>query len=655
MDQRLSHPPAGALEPRIESILPDQRRCEMPEQALWSDRPCGARPCARARVARAALVVLWASATAAFAWTLYRVMSVEAPTALQIVFLVLSTLCFAWVAIGSVSALVGFITLLWTRSPDTLQLPHVGSLSRARTALLVPVHREDATEVAANIDTMCRDLIAARAGHQFDVFVLSDTQGAADRLLEQRTYAQLRSRHQPGMHIYIRWRTPNEGRKAGNIRDWIEAFGAGYSYFVVLDADSIMSAEALLRLVAAMDDNPRVGLIQTVPRVVGSQSLFARLQQFAVAYYGPVVAAGLAAWHAHGGNYWGHNAIIRTNAFARSAGLPRLPGKPPLGGCILSHDFVEAALLRRAGWEVHMGPSLDGSYEGCPPTLADLIARDRRWAQGNLQHLRLLRVSGLPFLSRVHLVMGACSYLASPIWALTLLVGVVLAVQAKYATPSYFGSEASLFPKWPVFDAQTALVLFSATVLVVHLPKLLGAAWALRNVEERRRNGGVARVAGGVVVESILSILIAPLLMLAQTSAVLGILMGHDAGWGAQRRIGAGANLLPVMGQHRWHTVWGAALAAICWATSPAVFAWMSPIIGGLLLAAPIALVSARRPARAVAKLLATAHQLCPPALLPKRRSPLLSSGDPGPRPDRRGCRRKRAWRHGSQSDRPPW
>ena len=352
---------------------------------------------------------------------------------------------------------------------------------------------------------------------------------------------------------------------------------AAYPYFIILDADSIMSADALLRLARAMDQNPRAGLIQTVPRLAGGVSLFARLQQFAACYYGQILAAGLAAWHGHGGNYWGHNAIIRTAAFASSAGLPQLPGKPPLGGHILSHDFVEAALLRRAGWEVHMVPSLEGSYEGCPPTLADLITRDRRWAQGNLQHLRLLGARGLPFLSRVHLAMGAFAYLASPLWALTLIVGVILAFQAKYATPSYFGTEASLFPKWPVFDAQVALALFLATVIVVHLPKLLGAVWALRTTGHRQRNGGIARVAGGVLLELIVSTLMAPILMITQTSAVLSILLGRDAGWGAQRRVGAGATLLQFAQQHRWHIAWGATGAGMCWAISLAVFAWMSP------------------------------------------------------------------------------
>ncbi|HWB45240.1 MAG TPA: glucans biosynthesis glucosyltransferase MdoH [Hyphomicrobiaceae bacterium] len=616
MDQGLKRPVTAATGCGFPSIIPEPSGCQMPEQALWRHRRPQSGTRTKVRLARLTVLVLWLVATAAFAWTLYRVLSVETPTTLQIIFLVLSTLCFAWVAAGAASALVGFAALVCARNIDTLELPPPRPQGCAQTALLFPVYREDAAGVAALVDTMCQDLAATGAGDRFDVFILSDTQDAPERLLEQRIYGELRSRHEGRLQIYIRWRTPNEGKKAGNIRDWIEHFGARYLYFIILDADSIMSASTLLSLVAGMEDNPRAGLIQTVPRLVGGQSLFARLQQFAAGYYGPVVAAGLAAWHGHGGNYWGHNAIIRTRAFAESAGLPKLPGKPPRGGHILSHDFVEAALLRRARWEVHLVPSVEGTYEGCPPTLGDLIARDRRWAQGNLQHLRLLGASGLPFLSRVHLGMGALAYLASPVWALTLLIGVTLAFQAKYATPSYFGSEGSLFPKWPVFDAKTALALFFATVFVVHLPKLLGSIWAVRNAKQRKRNGGVARVVAGVLVESVFSALIAPVLMVTQTSAVLSILFGRDAGWGAQRRVEADVALFQLMKQHRWHLVWGAGGALVCAAISSAVLAWMSPIIVGLLLAPLIAVFSAQRTRGIWTALLAIPEERYPSSFL---------------------------------------
>jgi membrane glycosyltransferase len=596
-----------------ELLLPKASPRAMPEQALWAE-PRGSHPPSHVRAARLALVVLWVLACGGFAWTLYRVLSVETPTLLQLVFLGLSTLCFAWVAVGSASAVVGFVWLLLRGTTDTLELPAARPARRGRTALLFPVFREDASTLAATVDLMAREFAAAGVVDLFDVFILSDTQGAAERGREHRLYAQLRA--QAAVPVYVRWRTPNTGKKAGNIRDWVERFGAAYPCFVILDADSIMSVETLLRLAAAMENNEQAGLIQTVPRLVGGQTAFARLQQFAAGYYGPIVSAGLAAWHGQGGNYWGHNAIIRTEAFASSAGLPQLSGKPPLGGHILSHDFVEAALLRRAGWEVHLVPSLGGSYEGCPPTLTDLIVRDRRWAQGNLQHLRLLGARGLPLLSRVHLAMGAVSYLASPIWALTLLVGIVLAVQAKYATPTYFGSEVALFPKWPVFDAQKALNLFLATVLVVHLPKLLGGLWAVRNADQRRQHGGGLRIAGGVLVESVLSTLIAPLLMLTQANAVASILLGRDAGWGAQRRIGADGTPVQFLLQHRWHTAWGIAGAAVCWTLSPAVFAWMAPILLGLLLAAPIARLTAKPAGTLLAKTLATAEERCPTPLL---------------------------------------
>jgi membrane glycosyltransferase len=599
---------------RIESLVPDESPRAMPEQALWSERRSRLSADRRLGRARAGLFVLWALASGGFAVTLYQVLSVEPPTVLQLLFWLLSTLCFAWVAIGSVSALIGFVVLLLRRTTDTLQLPPARAALAGKTALLFPVYREEPSAVAASIEAMCQELVAAAAGDHFDIFILSDSQGATERRAEHHVYARLRARL--CVPVYVRWRTPNREKKAGNIRDWIERFGAAYAYFIVLDADSIMGVETLTRLVAAMEDNQQAGLIQTVPRLVGGRSAFARLQQFAAGYYGPIVSAGLAAWHGPGGNYWGHNAIIRTAAFAAAAGLPQLPGAAPLGGPILSHDFVEAALLRRAGWEVHMVPSIDGSWEGCPPTLQDLIVRDRRWAQGNLQHLRLLGVAGLPLLSRIHLAMGAFAYLASPIWALTLLVGIVLAVQAKYATPTYFGSEVSLFPKWPVFDAQKALSLFLVTVLIVHLPKLLGGIWALRSRAARQQNGGALRIVAGVLLESLLSTLIAPVLMLTQSNAVASILWGRDAGWGAQRRVGADSSLAEFLRQHRWHTLWGLAAGAVCWSISPPVFAWMSPIIIGLVLAAPLARLTAKPATNLLATLLATAEERCPPDLL---------------------------------------
>jgi membrane glycosyltransferase len=608
MDEGLSPPAQVQGRVGVEALLPTASHCAMPDQAFWPDRSASSADRIGVRIARLLFALVWGGAVIAFAWTLYRVLSVEEPTTLQLVFWVLSTVCFAWVSTGSIIAVLGFGSLLLSRSIDTLDLPPALPLPRTRTALLFPVYREDPSKVAVAIEAMYGEIIAATANSLFDVFILSDTQDPAERALEQCAFVELRSRC-AAMQIYVRWRSPNTAKKAGNIRDWIERFGAAYPNFIILDADSVMTADVMLRLANGLESNPRAGLIQTVPRLVGGVTCFARLQQFAGCYYGQLLSAGLAAWHGTGGNYWGHNAIIRTDAFAKASGLPELSGKPPLGGHILSHDFVEAALLRRAGWEVHLAPSLEGSFEGCPPTLADLIARDRRWAQGNLQHLRLLGVHGLPLMSRVHLAMGAFAYLASPIWALTLLIGVVLALQAKYAVPTYFGAEASLFPKWPVFDARTALLLFCATVFVVHLPKILGGIWALRNSAERERNGGVPRIAAGVLLESAVSTLIAPILMVTQSAAVLSTFLGRDAGWGPQRRDNASTPIMQFVRSHRLHVFWGLIGATSCWAISPAVFAWMSPIILGLLLSPITAFATAKEVSGTLAVLLATPYE----------------------------------------------
>jgi membrane glycosyltransferase len=207
---------------------------------------------------------------------------------------------------------------------------------------------------------------------------------------------------------------------------------------LVLDADSLMTGECIVRLAIAMEADPDAGIIQTLPLIINRNTFFARLQQFAAKVYGPVIATGLSAWMGRDGNYWGHNAIIRTAAFAAHAGLPDLRGKPPLGGHILSHDFVEAALIRRAGWRVYMLPDLGGSYEESPPSLIDLAARDRRWCQGNLQHMRVITAKGLKLPSRQHFATGIMGYLASPFWLFQLIVGIALVLQTTYIRPEYF-------------------------------------------------------------------------------------------------------------------------------------------------------------------------------------------------------------------------
>ena len=285
-----------------------------------------------------------------------------------------------------------------------------------------------------------------------------------------------------------------------------------------------------------MEADPDSGIIQTLPLIINRNTLFARVQQFAARIYGPVIAAGLSAWMGRDGNYWGHNAIIRTEAFARHCGLPDLRGRPPWGGHIMSHDFVEAALIRRAGYAVYMLPTLGGSYEESPPSLIDLSIRDRRWCQGNLQHVRVLFGRGFHWATRQHFLTGIFGYLTSPLWLLQLLVGIIIVFQASYFRPEYFTSEFTLFPTWPRFDAERSLELFALTMGILLAPKFFGLIVAIHDPETRRGSGGVVMLLISTLFEIVLSALLAPIMMLIQTGHVVHIVFGFDTGWDPQRR-----------------------------------------------------------------------------------------------------------------------
>ena len=599
------------------SLLPPEHPLEMPPQDFDSE-PC---PQVRERgsvhwAARAALFAGAVLLTLGFCRELYAVLSFVQITPFQIVFLVLSTMAFGWIALGSLSATIGLMPLFAGERSDSIELPPVTEPLHQRTALLFPVYHEDSTRIAGTIEAMVLDLADVGRAEQFDVFILSDSRSAEAGLREEEIFTALAEALKPITAVYYRRRVQNTGKKAGNIADWVERFGGAYDNFLVLDADSVMSGETIVRLALGMQKRPSAGLIQTVPRLVGGTTIFQRLQQFAAGVYGPAVAAGLAGWHGPQGNYWGHNAIIRTVAFAGAAGLPELPGRPPFGGHIQSHDFVEAALLQRAGWEVHMAPSLEGSYEGAPPALPDLVVRDRRWAQGNLQHLAIVGSRGLTPMARVHLGMGASAYLVSAIWAASLAVGMLLALQGTHVIPTYFHDGKTLFPIWPTIDPGAAFRLFLATMVVVLMPKGIGLILELRRTAEAGQPDAAPRVVAGVVVETLLSMLLAPILMVTQTTAVAQILAGFDSGWKAQRRDEGGMSLLMALQFHWWHALIGLGLAMLSYVVSFSLMAWMAPIIVGLTLSVLLSWWTARAAGPLLSRVLAIKEDDDPPAIL---------------------------------------
>ena len=558
-----------------------------------------------------------AAMTIAGGYEMFEVLQVGGVTVLEALVLALFVILFAWVAFSFVSALAGFAMLLMRRR-DTLgidpkvELPAIVS----RNVMLLPTYNEDPYRITARLQAIHESVEETGAGSRFDWFVLSDTTDPAIWIAEEKAMLALRS-ETAAERIYYRHRLKNIARKSGNIEDWVKQYGAGYDHMIILDADSLMSGDTIVRLVAAMEFHSGVGLIQTLPIIVNGRSLFARLQQFAGRLYGPVIAAGIAWWHGSEGNYWGHNAIIRIRAFAEQAGLPELNGPKPFGGHILSHDFIEAAFMRRGGWAIHMAPMLGGSFEECPPSLIDFAARDRRWCQGNLQHLAVLPARRLHWVSRLHLLTGIGSYLTAPLWLVFLVFGILVSLQAQFVRPEYFSKGFSLFPQWPAQDPVRAAWVFAGTMSLLIIPKLLAFLLLLTQRDDRYGFGGGVRVALGIVSETFLSGLIAPVMMVFQSSAVTEILLGRDAGWQVQRRDDGGVTVNDILRKYTLPTLVGLAMAISAYAVSLPLFLWMAPVIGGLVLSIPVALLFSRPPvAQHTESIFATPEQNSPPRVL---------------------------------------
>jgi membrane glycosyltransferase len=609
----LELPQCGPPEP----FLPPESPSPMVTQQLRSfQRGERNRRASPSMVLRRAFIFAGTTAlTAAGCYEMYQVVEVGGVTALEWMILALFVLLFAWIAFSFMSTVAGFGVLLF-RASDTLgidsaaPLPSIGS----RNAMLLPTYNEDPGRIMARLRAMYESVDRSGRGEAFDWFVLSDSTDPSVWIMEEKCFLELR--HELGVsNIYYRHRRENIARKSGNIQDWIKRFGASYEHMIILDADSLMTGDTIVRLASAMESNPAIALIQTLPIIVNAKTLFARLQQFSGRLYGPLIAAGIAWWHGSEGNYWGHNAIIRVLAFAEYAGLPELKGRKPFGGHILSHDFVEAALMRRAGWEIRMVPTLGGSFEECPPSLLDFAARDRRWCQGNLQHLAVLPARGLHWISRLHLLTGIGSYITAPLWLLFLVLGILISLQARFIRSEYFPKGFSLFPKWPAQDPILAAWVFVGTMGLLIAPKLLAWILLLAQGENRGKAGGAIRAFAGFVIETLLSGLIAPVMMIFQSQAVAEIVFGRDSGWQVQRRDNGELPRAELARKYVVPTMFGIAMAAIAYAVSVPLLLWMLPVVAGLLLCIPIAILTSRQ-AGPNPGILRTPEQTAPPEVL---------------------------------------
>ncbi len=525
------------------------------------------------------------AATLGLLWVMSDWFGAEGINLVEGILLALISFNFFWISFTVCTVLLGMVSLSRQDAPKREQ-----TAQPLRVALLTPVYNEVPWNVLGNARTMLEDLQTRGGRHHYAMFILSDTRDPEIAAQEQASVEALRTTLAPGLELYYRRREQNTDRKVGNIADWVSRWGAKWDAMLVLDADSLMTGRAIARLTDALARDPGAGLIQSYPQLIGAQSVFARMQQFANGVYGIAFAEGLARWCGQEGNYWGHNAIIRTRAFATSAGLPKLRSFRGQDKLIMSHDFVEAGLLRRAGWAVRFLPRIRGSYEETPPTLIDHAMRDRRWCQGNLQHLKLLGSSGFRAVSRFHMFHGAVGYLMSPLWFALLVMWALIGQGKDASVLYYFSPDNPLFPQWPEMSETRHVLIILVMYAMLLAPKVLGVLALPLSGVRYTEFGSRRKFLTSFLAEVVLSILYAPILMVQQMIAVLRTAFGIQKGWSPQARDGGSYGLRTLVLCHALETVSGLALSAGILAGLVSI--WLAPIAISLALAIPLSALS---------------------------------------------------------------
>jgi len=541
-----------------------------------------------------AVVVLTSIAT----WLMADILWRGGLTGLETAMLILFVPLFGMVALGFIQAAVGFVMLLRRRDTYeiTATLPPgepVAALLPA-TALLIPIYNEDVSRVYEGLRAMYLALAGAGTLSRFDFFILSDSTDPNKWIEEEVGWIDLCKQLNGFGRIFYRKRHIPLNRKSGNISDFCRRWGKRYRYMVVLDADSLMEPRTLARMVQLMEANPQTGILQTAPQPIQAQTPMARMLQFAGHCYGPIFQAGLNYWQSNNGNFWGHNAIIRTAPFIEHCALPAMPGSKH--SRFMSHDYVEAALMRRANYQVWLAYTLGGSFENVPPTMIDCAKRDRRWCRGNFQHSWLLMAQGLLPINRLHLSLGILSYLCSPLWLAFMALGMIQFRREMLSPEATFDADIGISSYLDIGGGRLALLLFLATLAMLTLPKVLATVLVLINREQRRAFGGAVRAVFSFVIEHLFSALMAPILMLFTSLSVMFVLLGREITWGSQRRDAEGLDWSGILRAHAWHTALGLVAAEAAYRIHPAFFWWMLPVTLGLVFSIPISALLGHEP-----------------------------------------------------------
>ena len=523
---------------------------------------------------------------------MFEILNSNGMTPLEYALLALFSITFAWIVTAFCSGTIGFVLQLLRIDPLTLRRIKPIKLdsqafSQQKTAIVMPIYNEDTHRVIAGFEVSLQSLKETGELANFDFYLLSDTQDPTIAKNELSAWHALCERlGETSKQLFYRRREDNKHRKVGNLTDFCERWGSQYDHMIVLDADSVMTGKCMLELTASMINNPQVGLIQTIPIPVRQDTFFGRFLQFASVLYSPMLATGSAFWQTDKANYWGHNAIIRVSAFIDCCGLPTLKGNAPFGGEILSHDFVEASLLHSANWEVLLLADIEGSYEEVPSNILDYAVRDRRWVQGNIQHIGLLTSPKLKLMSKFHFLLGATAYISSLIWLLMLALSTVDAVTRALNSDVYFNRAYQLFPTWQIAKTDLIDALLYLTIVILLLPKLMGIIVTL--VHRKNRFGGAIKLTLGAIIETVFAIVMAPLMMVFHAYFVVCVFLGKKVKWDAQPREGRMVPWKEAFSYTLFSTLVAIAWGSTAYYFTPVFFWWLSPILLGLVLAAPI-------------------------------------------------------------------
>jgi membrane glycosyltransferase len=530
------------------------------------------------RLRRIGFLILCSMTAAGMLVLMASALFAERLDALGFAMLAAFSLTVPWTVIGFWNAVIGLFLMAFCRAPAAVVSPglqdSVGDDPITEsTALLVCVRNEEPERLRRNLSWMIGGLAARAEAKRFHLYVLSDSDRPELAHAEEAVAQELAQRFGDRLAVTYRRRSHSTGYKAGNIRDFCERWGSDHAFAIVLDADSLMTAQAMLRLVRIMQRRPRIGILQTLVTGLPSASAFARISQFGMRLGMHSYTLGAASWQGDCGPYWGHNAILRLQPFIDHCRLPLLRGKPPLGGHVLSHDQIEAVLMRRAGYEVRVLVDEGGSWEENPPTLIEFIRRDLRWCQGNLQYFHFLAAPGLKLLSRCQIALAIAMYLSPAGWIGFLLLGT--------------------FRSAPVREG-VGLALFAAVMAMTFAPKLATLADVLARPRLRAAFGGSAQVLAGAAIETLFWMMVAPVCAVAVALFLLSVACGRQTGWTGQQRDAARLTFRHAAAKLWPQTLLGIAGFVCLLIQSPGLF-WTlsSPIYISLGASIPIAMLTA--------------------------------------------------------------